>query len=162
MKNAQAMDWSLNAQSEDLERRLEVLLEDEQLRKDDRRLARVYITFCRLIADRLSPDLLAFLELAERYATTGIFPQDLEGVSAFIGKMAASERAADFQRGVKMDTQFILSLLEACTMKRFSIYPEMCAEPISWMTAAGVSIKKLEDAVLKEYPEIKRAAHRAE
>ena len=149
------LDWKLHdSRVQDLEKRLEALVSLPEYAGDDRKLARVYVSFARLLADRLDPTLLAYLVLAEQYAATGVFPEELEGVSRKLGSVSQQLAARESQSGVATDQPFIYKLLESCTVRKFTINPLTDVEPVAWMAAAGVPADDIANVVHSIYPEL--------
>ena len=153
--HSRALDWSLfDSRVQGLEKQLEALVSLPEYAGDDRRLARVYVGFGRLLADRLDPTLLGYLALAEQYAATGMFPEELEGVSRKLGAVSQQLAAQEAQSGIETDQPFIYKLLESCTVRKFTIYPTTDVEPVAWMAAAGVPADDIAHVVHSIYPEL--------
>jgi hypothetical protein len=152
---AQITDWKrYDARVQLLEKKLEAFLGNEEIRKDDRRLARVYLEFAKLIFDRLSPDLKRYLELAQHYADTGVFPSELQDAWLVLDKLGASRRARDTIAGQETDQPFIHRLLESVTRRKFAIDPITDVDPIGWMAAIGIPVGEIERVVFGVYPEL--------
>jgi hypothetical protein len=153
--HSRPLDWKLyDFRVQELEKQLEALVSSPEYSGDDRRLARVYVGFGRLLADRLEPTLVGYLTLAEQYAATGIFPAELEGISQKLGSVSQQLAAAEAQSGIETDQPFIYKLLESCTVRKFTIYPITDVEPVAWMAAAGVSTDAIAQVVHSIYPEL--------
>jgi hypothetical protein len=153
--HARPLDWKkYDVRVQSLERQLEALLALPECSGDDRRLTRVYVGFGRLVQDRLDPTLLGYLALAERYASTGVFPAELDGVAHKLALVSQQLAAQEAQSGVETDQPFIYKLLESCTCRKFSIQPTTDAEPVAWMAAAGIAAHDIAQVVHSIYPEL--------
>jgi hypothetical protein len=156
--DSRPLDWKLyDFRVRALEQQLEALVSMPEYSGDDRRLARVYVGFGRLLEARLDPTLLGYLGLAEQYAATGVFPAELEGVSHQLGSVSQQLAARETQSGIETDQPFIYKLLESCTVRKFTIYPITDVEPVAWMAAAGVSADDVARVVHSIYPELTQA-----
>ncbi len=150
------LDWKkYDSRVQTLERRLEALLSLPQYSGDDRRLARVYVGFGRLVVDRLEPTLVTHLTRAEEYARTNVFPEELEGVSHELGIVAQQLSYQESQSGIETDQPFLYQLLESCTRREFAIYPATDVEPVARMAAIGVPADDIESVVYSVYPELR-------
>ena len=153
--HSRPLDWKLyDVRIQGLEKQLEALVSLPEYAGDDRRLARVYVGFGRLLADRLDPTLLGYLALAEQYAATGVYPEELEGVSRQLGSDSQQLAAREAQSGIETDQPFIYKLLESGTVRKFTIYPATDVEPVAWMAAAGVAADDITHVVHSIYPEL--------
>jgi hypothetical protein len=153
--HARPLDWKkCDSRLQSLERQLAALLSMPEYSGDDRRLTRVYVRFGGLVKDRLDPSLLGSLALAEQYASTSVFPPELEGVSHQLGSVSRQLASQEAQSGVETDQPFIYKLLESCTCQKFSIDPATDAEPISWMAALDVAADDIAHVVHSVYPEL--------
>lgn len=153
--NSRPLDWKkYDSHVQSLERRFEALLSLPEYSSDDRRLARVYVGFGRLIEGRLDQTLLRLLALAEQYLSTGVFPDELENVSHELGSVSQRLARQDARSGIETDQPFIYQLLESCTRRKFPVDPATVVEPIAWMAAAGVSADDIAHVVRAVYPEL--------
>lgn len=153
--NPRPLDWGKDdSHLQNLERRLEALLSLPEYSSDDRRLARVYVGFGRLLEARLDPKLARYLALAEQYLSTGVFSDELENVSRELGFVSQQLALQEWRSGIQTDQPFIYQLLESCTRRKFAVHPATDVEPVAWMAAAGVSTDDISYVVCAVYPEL--------